>query len=41
MIPAIWNEKSYKNFVENLIEQKDSKYKEFHSSLVLESKILH
>ena len=28
MIPAIWNEKKHKNFVENLIEQKDFNYGE-------------
>lgn len=38
MIPKIWNEKSYKDFVEYLISIKDEKYKEFHSSLVLNSK---
>lgn len=38
MIPEIWNEKSYEEFVEYLISLKDEKYKEFHSSLVLNSK---
>ena len=38
MIPDIWNKKSYKAFIEYLISIKDSKYKEFHSSLVLNSK---
>lgn len=33
-----WSEKSYKSFVAWLISQKDEKYKEFHSSLVLNSK---
>ena len=38
MIPDVWNKESYKAFVEYLISIKDSKYKEFHSSLVLNSK---
>ena len=38
MIPDVWNKQSYKAFVEYLISIKDSKYKEFHSSLVLNSK---
>ncbi len=38
MIPDIWNKKSYKAFIEYLISIKDSKYKEFHSSLVVNSK---
>ena len=38
MIPKIWNEKNYNLFVEYLISLKDNKYKEFHSSLVLNSK---
>ena len=38
MIPDIWNKKSYKAFIEYLISIKDSKYKEFHSSIVLNSK---
>ena len=38
MIPEIWNENNYKEFVEYLISINDSKYKEFHSSLVLNSK---
>lgn len=33
-----WNENSYKNFVKYLISLKDEKYKEFHSSLILNSK---
>ena len=38
MIPDVWNKESYKLFIEYLISIKDSKYKEFHSSLVLNSK---
>ena len=38
MIPDIWNKESYKAFIEYLISIKDIKYKEFHSSLVLNSK---
>ena len=38
MIPKEWDEKSYKDFVESLINIRDEKYKEFHSSLVLNSK---
>ena len=38
MVPEKWDEKSYKEFVKRLIEQKDEEYKEFHSSLVLNSK---
>ena len=38
MIPDVWNKESYKAFVEYLISIKDSKYKEFHSSIVLNSK---
>lgn len=38
MIPKEWNEKSYKDFVKYLIKIRDEKYKEFHSSLVLNSK---
>ena len=33
-----WNGKSYNEFVEYLISLQDKKYKEFHSSLVLNSK---
>ena len=33
-----WNEEEYKKFVEYLISLQDVKYKEFHSSLVLNSK---
>ena len=38
MIPDVWNKESYKAFIEYLISIKDSKYKEFHSSIVLNSK---
>ena len=38
MIPEKWNEKTYKEFVEYLKSIQDEKYKEFHSSLVLDSK---
>ena len=38
MIPDVWNKQSYKAFIEYLISIKDSKYKEFHSSIVLNSK---
>ena len=38
MIPEVWNEKSYKEFLKYLFSIKDDKYKEFHSSLVLNSK---
>ncbi len=37
-MPDGWNEKKYKKFVEYLISLQDVKYKEFHSSLVLNSK---
>lgn len=33
-----WNKDTYKEFVKDLINRKDEKYKEFHSSLVLNSK---
>ena len=33
-----WNAEEYKEFVKYLISLKDKKYKEFHSSLVLNSK---
>ena len=33
-----WNTKTYKSFLQYLKTQKDEKYKEFHSSLVLNSK---
>ena len=33
-----WNEKTYKEFVEYLISLQDKEYKEFHKSLVLDSK---
>lgn len=38
MIPNKWDKKSYKEFINYLISIKDEKYKEFHSSLVLNSK---
>ena len=38
MIPEKWNEKTYKDFVKYLISVQDLKYKEFHSSLVIDSK---
>ena len=38
MIPNQWNKKSYDEFVNYLISIKDEKYKEFHSSIVLDSK---
>lgn len=38
MVPEIWNKENYKKFIEYLISIKDEKYKEFHSSLVLNSK---
>lgn len=38
MVPENWNKENYKKFVEYLISIKDEKYKEFHSSLVLNSK---
>ena len=38
MIPNVWNEKSYKEFLKYLFSIKDDKYKEFHSSLVLDSR---
>ena len=34
----LWNEEKYKDFVKYLINLQDKKYKEFHSSLVLNSK---
>jgi len=37
MILTTWNEKNYQDFVEYLKSLQDSKYKEFHSSLVLNS----
>ena len=33
-----WNTKNYKQFVKYLISLKDDKYREFHSSLVLNSR---
>lgn len=36
--PTEWNAKTYQLFVQYLVNQKDEKYKEFHSSLVLNSK---
>ena len=38
MILETWNEQNYKMFVKYLISLKDEKYKEFHKSLVLDSK---
>ena len=38
MLPKKWNKETYKEFVNYLISIKDEKYKEFHSSLVLNSK---
>ena len=38
LTPKIWNKEEYKEFVKYLISVKDEKYKEFHSSLVLNSK---
>ena len=38
MIPEKWDAKSYKLFMDYLFSLKDEKYKEFHSSLVLNSK---
>ena len=38
MIPNTWNKITYKNFIEFLLSIKDQKYKEFHSSIVLNSK---
>ena len=37
-MPKCWNEKEYNKFIECLISLQDVKYKEFHSSLVLNSK---
>ena len=37
-VPTIWNDQNYKIFLEYLKSLKDEKYKEFHSSLVLNSK---
>ncbi|MBR1654391.1 MAG: DNA alkylation repair protein [Clostridia bacterium] len=38
ILPIEWNAKTYQSFIQYLITQKDEKYKEFHSSLVLNSK---
>ena len=38
MIPEKWNKENYKKFVNYLHTLSDNKYKEFHSSLVLNSK---
>lgn len=38
MIPSKWNKESYSDFINYLISIKDEKYKEFHSSLVLNSR---
>ena len=35
---STWNEENYKEFVKYLISMQDKKYREFHSSLVLNSK---
>jgi len=37
-ISKTWNKEEYKNFIKYLISLQDLKYKEFHSSLVLNSK---
>ena len=37
-IPCVWNQKNYQEFVRYLWSIRDEKYKEFHSSLVLNSK---
>lgn len=36
--PTKWSTKTYQSFLQYLITQKDEKYREFHSSLVLNSK---
>lgn len=38
MVPENWNKENYKKFIGYLISIKDEKYKDFHSSLVLNSK---
>ena len=38
MIPTTWNSKTYKEFINYLDSIKDNKYKEFHNSLVKDSK---
>ena len=38
MIPKVWNDITYKEFIEYLKSEKDVEYKEFHSSLVIDSK---
>ena len=38
MVPKVWDGKSYKDFIAYLNSIADEKYKEFHSSLVLNSK---
>lgn len=38
MIPKEWNKDTYKKFINYLISIKEDKYKEFHQSLVLDSK---
>ena len=38
MIPSTWNKNTYKEFVDYLDSIKDNKYKEFHNSLVKDSK---
>ena len=37
-IPETWNKSSYKSFIDYLFSIRDLKYKEFHSSLVLDSR---
>ena len=36
--PSNWNNQNYNQFVEYLMSLKDDEYREFHSSLVLNSK---
>ena len=38
LIPEKWNEENYKKFIKYLISIQDLKYKEFHSSLVVNSR---
>lgn len=38
MVPQKWNKENYKKFIKDLFSIRDEKYKEFHSSLVLNSK---
>ena len=37
-LPEKWSEKTYKSFVQYLISLQDLKYRDFHTSLVLNSK---